>query len=66
MFPRRSLARRSCTVGRDRRGEKINQEEPTQKSKEPEAVGTISSFFNPLFASIHLKILFCRQAILDS
>ena len=53
-------------VGQDRRGEKINQEEPTQKSKEPEAVGTVSSFFNPLFASIHLKILFCRQAILDS
>ena len=37
-----------------------------QAKEEPEAVGAILYFFNPLFASINLKILFCREAILDS
>ena len=36
------------------------------RNEEPEAVGAILYFFNPLFASINLKILFCREAILDS
>lgn len=33
------------------------------KEEEPEAFGTISSFFNCLFASVNLKILFCRETI---
>ena len=36
------------------------------KEEEPEAFGTISSFLNCLFASVNLKILFCREVISDS
>lgn len=36
------------------------------KEEAPVALGPIFTFFNPLFASVNLKILFCREAILDS
>ena len=35
------------------------------KKEEAEALGAILSFFNHLFASVNLKILFCVEAILD-
>ena len=31
------------------------------KEEAPVALGPIFTFFNPLFASVNLKILFCRQ-----
>lgn len=36
------------------------------KEEEPEAFGTISSFFNCLFASVNLKSYFSEMHFLDS
>lgn len=38
----------------------------TPLEEESEALGAILSFFNLLFSSVNLKILFCREAILYS
>ena len=50
-----------------REGEKTVPEVAPKTAKEeaPEAPGATVSFFNHLFASVNLKVLFCREAILD-
>lgn len=53
-----------CTEGKEEDGTRGRACSKVKK-EEPEALGAILSVFNYLFASVNLKILFCRETILD-
>ena len=52
--------------GKEKEGARGRARDKKAKVEEPEASGAILSFFNPLFASVNLNILFCREVILGS
>lgn len=63
MAPEAGLGHKEWRERHDGPGERTRGE--GAKEEGPVAFGAIFTFFKPFFASVNLKILFCRKAILD-